>query len=85
MIFRLDGIFTLTGKTALITGAGGLLGKEHAAALLEAGCSHEILTDVPKVCANIDNMARNLGTNYPDGKVHLHAMDVTIGRRMASG
>ena len=37
--------FDLTGKTALITGAAGLLGREHAAALLESGAA-VILTDI---------------------------------------
>lgn len=37
--------FDMTGKTALITGAAGLLGIEHAAALLECGAS-VVLTDI---------------------------------------
>lgn len=37
--------FDLTGKTALITGAAGLLGLEHAAALLETGAT-VVLTDI---------------------------------------
>lgn len=37
--------FDLTGKTALITGAAGLLGRQHAAALLESGAS-VWLTDI---------------------------------------
>lgn len=39
--------FNLTGKTALITGAAGLLGVEHAAALLASGAT-VILTDIGK-------------------------------------
>ena len=38
-------LFDLTGKTALITGAGGLLGIEHAIALLESN-SNIVLTDI---------------------------------------
>jgi NAD(P)-dependent dehydrogenase (short-subunit alcohol dehydrogenase family) len=37
--------FDLTGKTALITGGAGLLGVQHAAALLETGAA-VVLTDV---------------------------------------
>ena len=37
--------FNLTGKSALITGGAGLLGREHAAALLECG-SNIIIADI---------------------------------------
>lgn len=37
--------FDLSGKTALITGAAGLLGIEHAAALLQSGAT-VVLTDI---------------------------------------
>lgn len=37
--------YDLTGRTALVTGAGGLLGKQHVAALTEAG-ARVIVTDV---------------------------------------
>ena len=39
--------FNLEKKTALITGASGLLGQEHAYALLESG-ARVILTDISK-------------------------------------
>ena len=37
--------FDLTGRTALITGAAGLLGVEHGAALIESGAT-VVLTDL---------------------------------------
>ena len=37
--------YDLTGKTALITGASGLLGVEHSGALLESGAS-VVMTDI---------------------------------------
>ena len=40
--------FDLSGKISLITGSAGLLGYEHAHALLEIG-SKVILTDVDKI------------------------------------
>lgn len=42
--------YDLTGRTALVTGAGGLLGKQHVAALSEAG-ARVIVTDVGLVQA----------------------------------
>ena len=37
--------YDLTGRVALITGAAGLLGEEHARALLDAGAD-VVLTDI---------------------------------------
>ena len=37
-------LFNLKGKTALITGAGGLLGPKHAEALIECG-AYVVMTD----------------------------------------
>ena len=44
--------FDLRGKSALITGGAGLLGKEHALALLEVG-ANVVLWDV-----NSENLIR---------------------------
>jgi NAD(P)-dependent dehydrogenase (short-subunit alcohol dehydrogenase family) len=45
MVNTTFGKFNLTGKMALITGAAGLLGQQHAAALLESGAT-VVLTDI---------------------------------------
>ena len=48
MYNKLDKNYNLKGKTAIITGSAGLLGKEHAIALLDIGAK-VIMTDVDKV------------------------------------
>ena len=66
--------FNLTGKTALITGAAGMLGIEHATALLDCGAS-VVLTDV-----SVDLLAAascKLTNNHDSTKIHIHVMDVT--------
>ncbi len=37
--------YDLTGRTALVTGAGGLLGRQHVAALADAG-ARVVVTDI---------------------------------------
>ena len=66
--------FDLTGKTALITGAAGLLGMEHAAALLESGAK-VVLTDIDEVALNA---ARNqLAQHYDKVRILMQVMDVS--------
>ncbi len=64
--------FDLAGKTALITGAGGLLGMEHAAALLECG-ARVVLTDISMA---VLEAARDKLKASP-AQVELHCMDVS--------
>ena len=66
--------FDLTRNTALITGAAGLLGSEHASALLECGAS-VVLTDI-----NMDKLliAKNkLSKYFEPKKIFLKEMNVT--------
>jgi NAD(P)-dependent dehydrogenase (short-subunit alcohol dehydrogenase family) len=66
--------FNLSGKSALITGAAGLLGVEHAAALLECGAT-VILTDVAE--ASLAAAKDHLTRDFPEGKIVTKLMDVT--------
>lgn len=66
--------YDLTGKTALITGAAGLLGMEHAAALVESG-ANVILTDLYQ--ADLDLSIETLSAMSDRRVLSAHIMDVT--------
>lgn len=66
--------FDMTGKTALITGAAGLLGMEHAAALLESGAT-VILTDLYQ--SDLDRSIEALSAMSDRRVLSAHTMDVT--------
>ncbi len=74
MIIRSFEKFNLAGKTALITGAAGLLGIEHAIALLECG-AHVILTDISE--AALLRAHRNLAKDFNIEKITTKVMDVS--------
>jgi NAD(P)-dependent dehydrogenase (short-subunit alcohol dehydrogenase family) len=66
--------FNLQGRTALVTGAAGLLGTEHSAALLECG-AHVVLTDLRE--DDLERCVQTLRAAGHRGQVSTHAMDVT--------
>lgn len=57
--------FNLTGRTVRITGGAGLLGKQHAAALLECGAT-VVLTDLNKI-RKLDSAREELLAEFPKG------------------
>lgn len=66
--------FDLTGKTALITGAAGLLGRQHAAALLESGAS-VVLTDIGE--SSLASAQEFLAGTADIGRIHTAILDVS--------
>ena len=66
--------YDLSGKTALITGASGLLGEQHARAILEHGGS-VVLTDVD--ASALDRQKKFLVDEFRSDMVVAYYMDVT--------
>ena len=66
--------FDLSIKLALITGAAGLLGYEHAYALLESNCNI-IITDID--FKRLINLKQNLSHQFPKCEIYIYEMDVT--------
>ena len=66
--------FDLSGKTALITGSAGLLGLEHAAALLESGAT-VVLTDIGHTA--LASARTTLEQNFDPQKIITVVMDVS--------
>lgn len=66
--------FNLEGKTALITGAAGLLGYEHSCALLENNCDL-VITDVDIYKLNL--LKDSLKKEYIDANIYVYELDVT--------
>ena len=66
--------FSLENKNVLITGAAGLLGKEHAFAILEVG-GKVILTDVTK--KKLEDTKKILSSQFNPNSILISKMDVT--------
>lgn len=68
--------FDLSGKTALITGAAGLLGIEHAAALLENGAT-VVLTDLNEAALLAARHTLAAMPGIDDDHIVTYTMDVS--------
>jgi hypothetical protein len=66
--------FDLSGKSALITGGAGLLGKEHAIALLEVG-ANIVLWDVNK--ENLMRVTNELTKDFSEQSVKMSVVDIS--------
>lgn len=65
--------FSLAGRTALVTGAAGLFGPEHAGALLEIGAK-VVLTDIDAV--RLEQASRPLAERFGTKRVLWRVMNV---------
>ena len=66
--------FDLSGKIALVTGAAGLLGLEHSAALLECNAT-VVLTDIS--ARQLADAKRKLNNEFPVANILVYEMDVS--------
>ena len=72
--------FRLHGKTALITGAAGLLGEEHAYALLESG-SNIVITDINEEKLSLLNL--KLANEFGENNIQAQVMNVSSDEDVA--
>ena len=61
-------------KTAIITGAAGLMGTQHAAAMLETGAK-VIITDIDKI--KLEDTKKFLLSFYKEANIYTEVLDVT--------
>lgn len=74
-------LFDLTGKIAIITGGSGLLGAQHARALLQKNC-HVVIWDINPIEMNITKT--KLLNEFPGKKIEFQQIDVSIETEIIS-
>jgi NAD(P)-dependent dehydrogenase (short-subunit alcohol dehydrogenase family) len=74
--------FNLTGKTALITGGAGLLGFEHAIAILSTD-GNVVLWDLDAL--QLSDKATKLANEFGEGRVFTALVDVTDETQISEG
>jgi len=74
--------FELTGKWALITGGAGLLGKEHASALMQTGAD-VVLLDIHQ--ESLATAMAVLQSKYPKRKILTFEVDITNEKDVKQG
>ena len=74
--------FDLSGKWALITGGAGLLGKEHALALLEVG-ANVVLWDINE--ENLIKVTNELNRNFSEQSVSMSIVDISQEEQVNNG
>jgi NAD(P)-dependent dehydrogenase (short-subunit alcohol dehydrogenase family) len=67
-------LFSLDSRSAVITGGGGMLGYQHAAAILSCGGT-PVLLDISQ--AGLDLNEQKLMQEFPEGEVHTRKVDIT--------
>lgn len=73
--------YDLSGRTALVTGAGGLLGRQHVAALSELG-ARVVVTDIAE--SQVETAIAALKSSQPTADLVAHVLDVTSAESVAA-